>query len=337
MPIITDKRQIVTIRENQKNCYHCQQSPGRNERSGAIICDICSHWICKDCSGIDETIYDLVVQNDINYTHICASCKDELPKIKDLIKVSQKQLQMEEEIAGMKKDIETNKQSLQRVSAFEERMVAIEQVIQTNKLDDVNYPRLPDIDATTRKLQEELFFQKEKTTKLNTNLEEDKRKAAKTQNLIVYGLQELHTKVIDQMKEDFSTLQNLYADKVQLTETDISSITRLGQKKDGKIRPIRVTFVDALKRREILVNNKGLKIEGQQYDLCECKNAGKHIHINITNDKTQQERETENKLREELKQRRTDGEDVIIKKGKIVKRTSNEAHPRWAEVCQNGY
>ena len=337
MPIITDKRKIAAIREVQQNCFNCQQSPGRNERSSAIICDLCSHWLCKDCANIDNTVYDLVVQNDISYNHICTACREEIPKIKDLILISQKQIQMEEDITAMKKDIETNKQSLQKVSNFETRLRAVEQVIQTNKLDDANYPLLPDIDATTRKLQEKLFSQKEKTSKLNTNFEEDKRKAAKTQNLIVYGLPELHTETIDQMKADFNVLRELYAERVQLATTDISSITRLGQKKDGKIRPIRITFVEPLKRREILINNKGLKIEGQNHDLCECKNPGHHIHINITNDKTQQEREIENKLREELKQRRIDGEDVIIKKGKIIKRTSNEAYPRWAEVCKNGY
>ena len=337
MPIITDKREITTLREDQKTCFNCQQSPGRNERTSAIICDICTHWICKECSSIDDTIFDLVVQNDINYSHICKSCKEEIPKIKDLIKISQKQIQMEEDITEMKKDIEKNKQSLQKVNNFEIRLVAVEQVIQSNKLNDESYPKLPDIDATTKKLQEELFSQKEKTMKLNTNFEEDKRKAAKTQNLIVYGLPELHAKVIDQMKADFNTLQELYADRVELATTDITSITRLGQKKDGKTRPIRVTFVEALKRREVLVNNKGLIIEEQQHDLCECKNPGHHIHINITNDKTQQEREIESKLREELKQRRINGEDVTIKKGKIIKRSTNESHPRWADVCQNGY
>ena len=334
MPIITDKKQLVSLKEEQKSCFKCEQNPGRNERSAIIVCDVCANWICKDCAEIDDKLYELVVQHNVSYTHICSSCKDEIPKIQDLIKINQKLVKIEENIMKMKEDIEANKTSMNEVDA---RLAIVETIIQQNKLDDEAFPRLPTINDATEKLQQALSSQQLTTNKLNTNLEEERRKASKTQNLIIYGLPETEETIKEQMRADFHSIRELYADRVELTPKDISGIARLGQKKEKQVRPVRITFVDLQKRREVLINNKGLTIEGFQYEFCKCKAGGQHIHINITNDKTKQERDQENKLREELKQRRTQGEDLIIKNGKIVKRTLNEAYPRWAEICQDGY
>ena len=140
------------------------------------------------------------------------------------------------------------------------------------------------------------------------------------------------------MMKDFTTLQQLYADRVELDKTDITSIIRLGKKKENQIRPIRVTFCEIQKRKEILVNNIGLRLEGENHKQCNCKfNPGKHTHVivNITTDKTQQERDSENKLREEMKGRRSRGEDVTIKRGKIVNSNYQGTQARWAAISQN--
>ena len=71
--------------------------------------------------------------------------------------------------------------------------------------------------------------------------------------------------------------------------------------------------------------------------MCECRtNPGKHLHVNVTTDKTKKEREDESILIQELKTRRAAGENVLIKKGKIVNRVQQrKAFARWAEVCQD--
>ena len=136
--------------------------------------------------------------------------------------------------------------------------------------------------------------------------------------------------------KDFTTIQQLFADRVELDKTDITSIIRLGKKKENQIRPIRVTFCEAQKRKEILVNNNGLRLEGENLKQCNCKfNPGKHIHVNVTTDKTQQERDSENKLREEMKARRSRGEDVTIKRDKIVNSNYQGTQARWATISQN--
>ena len=336
MPIITERTQILQHKETQKTCFNCEQEPGRNERNAIIICDICEKWLCKGCAVIDEKLYEYVIQKNLAYNHICVSCKDEIPKIKDLIKMGEKQTQMQIDIDKMKADIDSNKKSIQKYESFESRLSDVEKVIVANKLNDMEYPPLIAINDVQKQIQKDLSTQAETTTKLNIDLEEKKRRDALSQNLIIYGLPERKTLVQEQMKADFDKIKELYTNRVELNETDISHITRLGVKKQNKERPIRITFVDLQKRRDVLVNNKNITIKEDQFDECKCKNPGKHIHINITTDKTKQEQEQESKLREQLQNRRKNGEDVVIKKGKIVPRNAFEAYPRWAAICQNG-
>ena len=335
MPLITDKKQIASIKESQKTCLLCDEIGGRTERSSAIVCDICSHWVCRECANIEDKLLDFLVQNDLNYSHICKTCKDQIPQIKDLLKISQKQTQIESDIVNMKADIENNKQTLSKYEGMHQRLSNVESIIQNNKLDQ-EFPVLPAINAATQKMQHEITTQQESTTKMQFNMEEEKRKEAIKMNLIVYGIPEKESTVENQMIADFNVLQELYSDKVQLHADDVTSIVRLGRNTEGKIRPIRVTFNEIQKRREILTNNQGLRMVGDEFKLCKCKaNPGKHQHINVTTDKTKQEREFENELREQIKVRRQNGEDVIIRKGKIVNRSLLDTHARWAVIRQN--
>ena len=337
MPIITDKKQIGLHRESQKTCHNCKEPPGRSDRSSINICDICSNWFCKDCTEIEDKVYDFVIKNDIVYSYICSLCKTELPRIKDIVNIRQKQSQLIEDLASLKKEVEKNTKAIRDYESLKERLSTVEKVIKTNKLDDEQFPSLPDIDATTKKLQLDLYSQVATTDKINTDMKEEKQKATRSKNLIVYGLPETpNVQIKELMMSDFKKIKDLYEGRVDINPNDITAITRLGNKKENKIRPIRLTFIDDQCRKEILTNNKGLLIEGNEYDECECRAGGKHIHVNITNDKTKQERELENELREELKNRRTNGEDVIIKKGKIVLRRPVETHTRWVDIYQNG-
>ena len=336
MPIISDKKQISTLKESQKLCLICNEGGGRSERSTIITCDICCFWVCKECAGMDTKLYDFLTSNNTDINFICTKCKGQLPKIKDLIAIEQKQAEMESEITQMKKDIEENKESLLQVKSMSKRLEKVEKIIQANKMEDEEFPPLVGFSEAAKKMQEAISSTQEKTLKLNSNIEEEKRREIRKSNLIVYGIPENEATAENQMKSDFLSLQELYSATVDLNASDFSNITRLGKKKDNQIRPIRFTFHDYQLRKEVLTNNKGLRYEGQQYDQCNCKtNPGRHIHINVTTDKTKQEREEENKLREMLQERRRNGENVTIKKGKIVKTDKQESQARWAVISQD--
>ena len=348
MPIISDKKVLSAIKETQTFCKVCSKKPTRVER--IFICDVCSDWLCSDCSAVNEHLYELATKATVKINFVCSSCEEQLPKVRDLLKLSHRQEEMEKDIEQIKENISKNTASIhqQKITCEckEERLKKIEDLLQINQLDPEEFPNLPKMNAAAISLAEQLTSQKETTTKLNAKLHEqqelnaeEKRQAARAANLIIYGLPEEteSNNVREQMKNDFKNLQDLLAERIEIDTKDISDIRRLGTKKD-KDRPLRITFRNQEKRKEILTNNLGLIINNDKYDVCPCKTyPGRHVHVNITNDKTRQQREIEAKLREELKERRKSGENVKIKQGKIVSRETPNAHPRWAELFEDGY
>ena len=349
MPIISDKKVLSAIKETQTFCKVCSKKPSRVER--IFICDVCSDWLCSDCSAVNEHLYELATKATVKINFVCSSCEEQLPKVRDLLKLSSRQEEMEKDIVQIKEDVSNNttliNQQKEKSDSTEERLKKVEELLQINHLDeDEEFPTLPKMNAAAKSLAEQLTSQRETTKKLNAQLNEqrelnaeEKRQAARAANLIVYGLPEEteSNNELEQMKNDFNNLQDLLSDRVEIDTKDISDIRRLGTKKD-KSRPLRITFKNQEKRKEILTNNLGLIISDDKYQVCPCKTyPGRHVHVNITNDKTRQQRETEAKLREELKERRKSGENIKIKQGKIVSRDPSNAHPRWADLFENGF
>ena len=194
------------------------------------------------------------------------------------------------------------------------------------------------------KLQEVVIKQQELNEvvkKQKIAREEEKRIEDKEKNLIVYGVPEdIEVSKAEQMKADYNTISKLYLDKVGLATKDIVQITRIGTvtTNTNQIRPIKLTFANMDKRLEILHNNKNLILDGD-FDMCDasfCQDKAKHKHIYVTTDKTTLQRETEKKLREELKARKAQGEtDLIIRNYKIIVKSQNTTHPRWVDVVHD--
>lgn len=342
MPLILDKKQLSTIKETQTSCQSCEKGSLRNE--SVVLCDICNIWSCKECSGINDKLLEISTKNNVKLNFVCSSCEEDAPKIRNLMKISQRQEEIEAELKEVNQKIESNTALLNQIkeenTAFETRMKAVEKVIKDNKLSEYveNYPPLI---AMTDKISS----QEGSTAKLNDVLqkqanerEEESRKASKSMNLIVYGIPENEVEPLQQMKYDYSILRQVYANKVEIEKTDITQITRIGKKNVNKSRPIKITCASSEVRKEILTNNQYLRMEGDLFNFCNCRvNPGKHIHINVTTDKTKKEQEEELKVIKELKERRQAGEDVIIKRGKVVTRENMmRFQARWTEFLQDG-
>ena len=111
----------------------------------------------------------------------------------------------------------------------------------------------------------------------------------------------------------------------------------MGDHKPNQIRPIRITLADTQKRSDILRNNKDLKLykEESTCNLEFCEDEDPHTHIYVTTDKTRKQRDEDSKLRTELKRRRVTENDLLIRNGRIVKKSTTYA--RWSEISQNGW
>ena len=346
MPIVSDKKTLAAVKENQEKCKICTKKQVRMER--IYICDLCSEWICKECSCVSDSLYDLAIKTSMKINFMCKDCDEELPQIRDWVKLKIKQEKMEEEIKNIKASIDTNTKKIQNQSeqnsSFQARLTKVELLLEKNQLDNEEFPPMLAINDVTKTLAQKLSSQESTTNKLDEQIQhqqeqkaEEKRQAARAANLIIYGIPEEEDSEESQMKQDFLTLQEVISDRVSLITSDIKDMIRLGPKKENQIRPIKITCTSLEKRKEILTNNKNLRIENELFPFCECKrNPGNHMHINITNDKTQKQREDEAKLRQELRARRATGEQLIIKQGKIVKATKTRTQARWADMLENG-
>lgn len=353
---------VAQAHENQqKSCKICKVNSINQPKDRAVECDICQEWVCFGCSGFSDQLYNLSIESGCSQDFICRPCKEDLPRIREIITLKQRQKEI---IVEIQQESETNQKfrEVQNLTNqnFEERLAAIEKVIKEKKLDDEDFPPLPVLHEDKQKLNtiigkqmkfDEVVTQQntimnrqkqldEEVRKQKVDKEEDKRREDREKNLIVYCVPENHSDSTDQMKSDFHTIKQLYIHRVELSTADITQITRLGQKKKDQIRPIRITFTSMPKRTEILRNNKDLKLEGEEFPTCTatyCDQHQKHQHIYVSTDKTKQQQEEEKKLREELKARRDAGQtNLIIRKNKIITK-STISHTRWVDLLKDGY
>ena len=333
-------RKLTKVEQKKETCRECKVST-EGEEDKAVKCDICNKWICLKCSGINEAIYDLASKTESDVDFICRACKVELPRLRELITLKQKQDELEEK---MNQEAETNKtfREQQQITNedYNRRIEAVEKVIQDKKLADEEFPPLSSWTNQAQSLRKVIIDQKkldEKVKQQSNTLQEDKRREDKQNSLIVYGVPENQEEAAEQMKEDFETVRSIYESKVDLHKRDLLNITRLGKNKTtDTIRPIKLVFASSEKRLEILRNNKNLTLTRNEFPVCTSEfcddHESNHKHIYVSPDKTKQQREEEKKLRDELKTRRLTENNLIIRDGKIIKKSTIA---RWVNLREN--
>ena len=142
-------------------------------------------------------------------------------------------------------------------------------------------------------------------------LDEEKLKEKKKMNLMFFNFKEdQHKTNEDLMLDDFNKIQSAYEGRVTIIESDITHITRIGKKQNDKVRPILVTFKSEEKRMEILRRGKNLEDKSDEGELTK---------VYVAPDKTKKQREHEKLLRDQIKERTSNGEkNLVIRNDKIV-------------------
>ena len=145
---------------------------------------------------------------------------------------------------------------------------------------------------------------------LTTNQDFEKRKM----NLIVFGLpeQEKQLDLVTKKQMDKDTITNIIQDELKVAlspRTGISNASRLGVRQEGKTRPLKIEFLDINAKRDVLTKAKNLRKS--------TADIAKKLYINPDLNKDQLK--AEKILREKMWERRSNGENVIIRRGAIVK------------------
>ena len=145
-------------------------------------------------------------------------------------------------------------------------------------------------------------------TKLES-LEKEKRK----KNRVIYNLQESNkTEAGQRYDEDRANIQKIFTQELLRDGFKVERIIRLGKRTEGRRRPTLVEMRNENEKMDILINAKKLR------------HSVEYPKLYINKDLTFDERMNEKQLRDQLKEKRDNGETgYTIRNGKLVNKRNN--------------
>ena len=220
------------LTENTVKCRICQKAI---EYERFLKCDLCTDPICVSCTLLTEEVYDYLEDQGIEIPFLCSLCRKEMPKIREVLQIKEKQNSLEETVNA----ISTRLEKIEKIE-IENRMSKLEKVIEEKEIDNEDFPKLEVINSQTEKLNEIFQTQKKMDEKLKQQSEEkieEKRIEIREQNLIFYGIPEQKQNYKEQLKKDYRVIKELYSNRVGIAQDDIANLSRLGTKKETKPDP----------------------------------------------------------------------------------------------------
>ena len=254
--------------------YPCGKCGNNVEKlDKAVCCECCSVWYHIVCADIDAGTYDILFDSKVKGVRwYCEGCENKVDE------ALEKLASIEAQTSVLKSDM----------SEVKEKISNLEKAVKQQ------------IDNTVHEA-----------------IEEKREIEHRKMNLIVYGLTEPEkpdsTTAWDtetMIEADTATISTLITSELGVglsPNKGIAAARRLGMKKVGKPRPLRITFNDIVVKRDVLRNSMKLR------------QVTAHKYVYINPDLTPKQRKAELELVNEMwKQREELGKKVIIKKGELV-------------------
>lgn len=264
----------------------CKECTGHRERLFCALCDLCKNYFCDDCCDLDHEALPVLAKSAA-LRWFCSSCIK--PARGDYIVVKNRKEDSEDDDS----DEEQN---------HEPRENTITGAISPELLTTI-------VTAAT-----------EAATKAVMNMTEDLlEKREKRHNLVVVGLPENETSEQQQETADLRKMKD-YCTQMRVPPESIKCTFRDGPRKSNTTKPriMKICFHEGKGhyRTTFLKNANGLLKADE--DL-----RGLRFTPFVRRDLTYRERQEDRALRDLLKTRKDNGEtDLIIRNGKIIKRTS---------------
>ena len=148
------------------------------------------------------------------------------------------------------------------------------------------------------------------------DLEKEKRK----KNVVFFNLIESDKQEpLERFNEDMDLCYNLLKNELGIPHINIVNLIRLGKRTGSSARPLLVKLGGEEDRIEILRLAKGLR------------HSTRFKNVFINRDMTENERESDRRLREELKEKRRadEGSSFVIRKGKVIRVEGAEEEQRY--------
>lgn len=277
--------------KNPESWKCCSCGKNYQDDHDSILCERCNSWVCIECTEMDQAEFNALGKSKKLHFY-CDKCE---PKAKEAVKLDQKvedcvlkhTKKFEKKMEALEKEVKTKASSkdLQEMSdRLEQRVVQVENkvtVLETQEPEPNTNQELLD------KVKDEV----------KESLDQEKRRL----NVIIRNINEDNADIHTFVDEIFTNVMNL-------NNISIQNIERIGEKKEDYVRPVKVTVKTFSMKKMILAGSKKLATNENFKD------------IYIAPDRTKKQQLQMKKLRDELKDRRENGEkDLIIKNGVIIK------------------
>ena len=269
-------------------CSTCGTNIGDSQN--AVLCECCNTWFHAVCENIEDDTYKVLFEQGSKLNRLkffCTGCDNKV-------------MEALEKYKSLETDTKTLKQEMHTVQS--------------------DIAEIKTLCKTAAKKE------------VNQIMDDTKEIERRKMNLVVFGLAEPDPPSDDntewdnneKIAVDTEVMNNIIVDDLGVPlspRTGIIEVRRLGLKKPGTSRPLKVVFANLQTKREVLRNAKKLRSSDSE--------ALRKVFINP--DLTVKQKEADKVLREEMWERRSNGEHVIIHRNKIVTST----HPVRLHRSQN--
>jgi len=346
----TKRSRLGLLKENDIVCIECSevceykiQYEKKDEGEEPIECDTCLKWYHRKCldKAITKKDWESLTGDNQSITFKCTICiqgrgerTNELKEIKDMIKANQVLMeninknikdQVNKAVDSKLADVKTKHDQLEtkiteNEMKNEQRFLNIEKELQSR---EKQTPSAQNNEETQKKLESMITDIRESESCMENKIKNEVKmyldtqgeKEQKKNNIIIHRLEESQDKEEDQKERDKADVLKIIATtnpelvaelQTHLLE-DNKRIKRLGrkEKESTKTRPIRVILPDEETKFEILQS---------------CHNLQDSVfsHISVQQDLTKEEQKKNYKLRQEVRERNKNGEDVCLFRGEII-------------------
>lgn len=290
--IVTRKGSLKSTSKDFEPAYLCGKcnrtitDDPQNGEENSIQCFICRKWFHqKRCTDLSDQSYQFLAKTR-GVQWTCEECESTNGKEASKLANIEMTLQL------MMQKFESMEDSLMR------------------KIDD----------RIEEKIEEKIGqIEKNLETRMEERMEETEERKKRENNIIITGLIESSdTTHQGRQEDDEKEIRHMINSICPTPKEDVKSVTRLGPLRTGsgvRARKIRVVLASQDVKKAILTGQRKLN----------ANTANRKDYIYINHDLTPLEQQKDKELRDELKTRRSNGEeDLIIRNGKIVKRERRE-------------
>ena len=243
-------------------CITCNIKLGTKK---AINCQLCIEWVCLPCTGVSEELLDFCEEHSEPMSFLCRDCKLELPSLRELKQIKERQQQIDEDLASIQADITATDKKVKGVD--ETQKIQGQEI--TRHEEDIKgiLSRLKDLETTIGNAEEQTEtgggtwatiagrntskgqIQTIVRSEMNERAEIEKIK----QNLVISGMAETES-----AEADKAAVVTLIEEQLDIT-ADISKTERIGKpriQKEGEDPPaprlMKLFFVTQRSRKEVL-------------------------------------------------------------------------------------